>query len=310
MSLDEFEIVKRYFSSLSTGAGVVLGPGDDAAIIKVPAGHALQVSNDTLVENVHFFSEMSPADIGYRAVMSAASDLAAMGATPLGMLMSLTIPQVDCTWLESFAEGITTACKYCSLPLIGGDTTRGPRAISITVLGSVLVGKSLLRSGANIGDRVCVSGTLGDAAAGLAFLSGDFRPENVDSALRAKLEARFLRPTAQIALGQSLVGTASAAIDISDGLLADAQHLALASDVSLQIFSHRVPRSDALLGVTAESLGLQWALTGGEDYQLLFTLPQGIEIPGGCSEIGRAMAGVGVKCDIMSDVLGYRHFGK
>jgi thiamine-monophosphate kinase len=306
MPLSEFDIIYRYFSALGRGAGVDLGVGDDCAILQLPIGERIATSVDTLVEGVHFPEEAFPEDIGYRAVAVAASDLAAMGARPLAMTLALTLPAVDELWLTAFSQGLATAVSQLSLPLIGGDTTRGPLAITVQVFGALPIDQALLRTGAQVGDRVYVSGSLGDAAAALAFLKDEWlpAPDHVEY-----LQDRFYRPTARLELGRELLGCASAAIDISDGLLADAAHIAAASGVKLCIEPDQLPLSAALRSHSSPQQVLLWALTGGDDYELCFCLADERTVPAGCTCIGHVEAGEGIDCGLNIDIApGYRHF--
>ena len=303
---NEFSLIQQYFSGLSEGPFVERGIGDDAATLRLPEGHVLHVSTDTALVDVHFPSDLPAADIAYRSLMAAASDLAAMGAEPIALLVSLTLPEIEDDWLRDFTAGLQEACLETGLPLAGGDTTRGALSLTVTVLGSTPKAQFLTREGAKSGDRVCVSGTLGDASAGLA-ISTDKVAVSCPIAKRA-LQARFTRPAARLTLGQDLRGLASAAIDISDGLLADARHLATASDIAIEIDSQRIPLSDALRSLGDAEQALQWALAGGDDYELLFCLPPDAELPEGCTEIGRVVTGSGISCDVMPEQLGYDHF--
>ena len=210
-------------------------------------------------------------------------------------------------WLHAFSEGVGQASRAFELPLVGGDTTRGSLTISVQVLGGVPEGDGLLRSGARPGDRLCVSGTLGDAAAGLALESGGISLEP-DAA--EYLSARFYRPAPRLQLGQQLLGRASSCIDISDGLLADAGHLASASGVAISIEADRLPLSHALAGLEDRKKVLNWALTGGDDYELCFTLPADTSVPSGCSVVGTVSAGEGVSCDsgLSDGGSGFQHF--
>ena len=290
MPTSEFSLIYRYFSALGRGAGVDLSVGDDCAILQVSPGERLATSVDTMVEGVHFPADSFPEDIAYRAVSAAASDLAAMGASPLGMTLALTLPAVDELWLQAFSQGLAEAVSGYNLPLVGGDTTRGPLAITVQVLGTLPLEQALLRGGAEVGDQVCVSGTLGDAAAALAFLSdqASFGPEHAGYLLD-----RFNRPTARIELGQLLLGSATAAIDISDGLLADAGHIAAASGVQIVLEPDALPLSEALQSCADREQVLRWALAGGEDYELCFCLPAAVSPPPGCTRIGSVAAGEG-----------------
>ncbi len=306
MAATEFELIYRYFAAYGRGEAVTLGVGDDCALLDIPPGEQLATSVDTLVEGVHFPEGAFPEDIAYRAVATAASDLAAMGARPLGMTLALTLPEADDLWLHSFSQGLAAVVADCALPLVGGDTTRGPLTISVQVMGAVPAGEALLRTGARPGDRLCVSGTLGDAAAALLLLEGQWDGE---AQYADYLEQRFYRPRPRLALGQALRGLATAAIDLSDGLLADAGHIAAASGVKLRIDPALLPLSPALKAYHDSEQSLRWALTGGDDYELCFTLPADGALPDHCTVIGAVEAGEGVDCGGFAlEMPGYQHF--
>ena len=306
MPVSEFTLIYRYFSALGRGEAVDLSVGDDCAILHLAPGERLATSVDTMVAGVHFPLDSFPEDIGFRAVSAAASDLAAMGARPLGMTLALTLPEADELWLHAFSEGIAAAAAECQLPLVGGDTTRGPLTITVQVLGALPAARALLRGGASQGDTVYVSGSLGDAAAALAVLAGEWLPGPEDAEY---LLDRFNRPRARIALGRELLGRATAAIDISDGLLADAGHIAAASGVKIRIDPALLPLSPALASHPSREQVLRWALSGGDDYELCFCLPAGESPPAGCTRIGQVEAGSGVDCGLDIDTAaGYQHF--
>ena len=308
MAASEFTLIYRYFSALGRGEAVDLSVGDDCAILRLQPGERLATSVDTVVEGVHFPEDSFPEDIGFRAVSVAVSDLAAMGARPLGMTIALTLPEADEFWLNAFSQGVAQAVSAYELPLIGGDTTRGALTITVQVLGALPLDQALLRSGAGVGDAVYVSGTLGDAAAALAFLNGQWQP---DADAAEYLLQRFNRPAARVALGRQLLGTASAAIDISDGLLADAGHIAAASGVCIRIDPHALPLSAALQAQEDSEQRLRWALAGGDDYELCFCLPATGRAPAGCTRIGTVEEGEGVLLDPDAGVElpgGYQHF--
>ena len=306
MPTSEFDLIYRYFSSLGAGPAVDLSVGDDCAILRLEPNERLATSVDTMVEGVHFPDDMFPEDIGFRAVSVAVSDLAAMGARPIGMTVALTLPEADEFWINTFSQGLAQAVSEYKLPLVGGDTTRGPLTISVQVMGALPADKALLREGAQVGDLVYVSGTLGDAAGALAFLNGEWHPEP-DAA--EFLLQRFHRPRARVELGRELLGKATSAIDISDGLLADAGHIAAASGVSIDIECGRVPLSSALNSHPDSETKLKWALSGGDDYELCLTLPEEATTPEGCTRIGRVTKGQGVKVDQDIDfTAGYQHF--
>lgn len=306
MPSSEFSIIARYFSSLGRGPAVDLSVGDDCAILRLDPLERLATSMDTLIEGVHFPTDAFPEDIGFRAVAVAVSDLAAMGARPIGMTLALTLPEADDFWLHSFSTGIGAAVSAFEIPLVGGDTTRGPLSITVQVMGAVPADGALLRSGAVAGDNVYVSGTVGDAAAALAFMQDTWVPEPVHADY---LLSRFYRPQARLELGLQLLQKASAAIDISDGLVADAQHIADGSGVAIVIEPELLPLSEALLSHPSLDQARLWALTGGDDYELCFTLPAEMVAPDGCTLVGRVCAGAGVDCGVDIDTgTGYRHF--
>ncbi len=306
MPLSEFTLIYRYFSALGRGEAVDLSVGDDCAILRLEPGERLATSVDTMVEGVHFPADTFPEDIGFRAASVAASDLAAMGARPLGMTLALTLPAIDELWLHAFSQGIADAAAQYQLPLVGGDTTRGPLTITVQVLGALPLAQALLRGGASPGDELYVSGTLGDAAGALAFLAGDWRASPTEAEY---LLNRFNRPQARMELGQELLGRATAAIDISDGLLADAGHIAAASGVRLEIDPLLLPLSPALASHPSPDQARLWGLTGGDDYELCFCLPAAETAPPGCTRIGCAVAGSGVDCGLDIEIAaGYQHF--
>jgi thiamine-monophosphate kinase len=318
--MTEFELIERVFRPLDSGRDdVALGIGDDAAVLQLPPGHELVACVDTLVAGVHFPADCSPFDIGWRAGASNLSDLAAMGAEPSWATLALTLPQADPHWLSAFAEGLAAVLRPWRVALVGGDTTRGPLTISLQAMGSVPAGQALPRSGARIGDLVYVSGTLGDAAAGLQLLA---EPAPADGPI-AFLHQRFLQPTPRLALGRALRGIASSCIDISDGLLADAGHLASASGVQLCLRAAAVPRSAGLLACFDADPALRLAATGGDDYELCFTLPPAhcaklpplareLDCPLTCIGVVREGSGLQLLDEdgaaLVFDRSGYRHF--
>ena len=229
-----------------------------------------------------------------------------MGAGPLAMTLNLTLPNADRERLAACRSGLERAVANFSLPLVGGDLTRGPLIFGVQVLGIMPAGAALTRSGARPGDRLCVAGRLGEAAAGLALLKGQLAVGG--EAQRRRFLESFWSPEPQLAVGQSLRGVASAAVDVSDGLLADAGHIARASGVAIRIDSAALPLGEELLRCAGRDRALQWALAGGEDYALCFTLPVASALPEGSVAVGRVERGEGVHCDIAVEKPGYRHF--
>ena len=317
MPLGEFELIGRYFQrailqQAGGHAAIALGIGDDAALLEPTPGYQWVISTDNLVQGVHFPGHYCPADLGYRALAVAVSDLAAMAAKPLGFTLALTLPEIDEAWLKLFSDGLAQSAVDHRISLIGGDTTRGSLNIGITVFGEVPKGAALRRSGAKPGDLLCVSGTLGDGAAGLAVVLNQPLPEVLEQFDRDYLAARFWRPRAQCELGMALAGVASAGMDISDGLLQDAGHLARASGVALHLQSDALPGSSAL-HAWSQAQQHAWMLRGGDDYVLLFSLPARYldQLHGwSISVIGRVEAGSGVWLDgqQVADDEGYQHF--
>lgn len=267
--MGEFELIRQFFQPLAETAGtdqLILGPGDDCAIQRVPPGRDLVFSVDTLVEGVHFPKHYHSFYLGWRALAVATSDLAAMGAEPVCFTLALTLPEADTDWLTGFADGLARASRAFGIALAGGDTTRGPLTLSLQVHGTVAEGGGLRRGGACAGDLVCVSGCLGDAGAALPFL-GVAEPSPVQRAVLSQ----YHFPEPRLALGQQLQGRTSSAIDISDGLLADLQHILAASGVGAQLDVSKVPLSPALQELHGKR-AIELALTAGDDYQLCLTI--------------------------------------
>ncbi|MFI4967853.1 MAG: thiamine-phosphate kinase [Gammaproteobacteria bacterium] len=265
--MDEFALIRRFFAARATGRDdVILGIGDDAALLKVPAGQELAVSTDSLIAGVHFPADLPADAVGHRALASNLSDLAAMGATPAWVLMALTLPEPDESWLEGFSRGFFALAKQHGIALVGGNMARGPLNVTLTVQGFVPSGTALTRAGASVGDLVYVTGNPGDAAAGLELL------QKGGADLRHPCVRRFAYPEPRIAAGQALRGIASAAIDVSDGLLADLGHLLETRGFGAKLALSRLPVSKELLSLYTEEKAWALALTGGDDYELCFTV--------------------------------------
>lgn len=270
MGLTEFQLIDRYFSGCSASPGLVLGTGDDAALIRPRADRELAVCMDTLVSGVHFPADAPAVTVGHKSLAVNLSDLAAMGAEPRWALLALTIPSADEEWLAAFSAGFLALAKTFGIQLIGGDTTRGTLTITVQAMGELEPGTALRRSGARVGDDVYVTGTLGDAALGLRLWQAGEAP--LEGA-RARLVDRLNRPTPRVALGRRLRGLATAAIDISDGLCADLGHVLEASGVGATIETGRLPLSDEFRRLCPAGRGLALASRGGDDYELCFTAP-------------------------------------
>ena len=284
MALDEFGLIRRYFTRADhpLPAGVRLGIGDDAALLDLPPGESLAVTTDTLVAGRHFPHDALPFDIGWKALAVNLSDLAAMGATPVGVTLAITLPSADDAWLAAFADGFFALADAHGVPLIGGDTTRGPLSITVTALGSVPCKQALRRDGAQPGDLIYVSGTLGDGGLGLALAQGRLHDVHLPPLHQVHALARLHRPTPRLALGLALRGIASAAMDVSDGLVQDLGHLLRASgrveQLGATLTLEQLPLSPGMQYLAGEGEALQrqvldWALAAGDDYELLFTVP-------------------------------------
>lgn len=323
--LDEFELIARYLAPLARAEPGAFGLLDDAAILDIAPGQRLVVTADALIEGVHFFPDDPPETIGRKLLRVNLSDLAAMGAVPIAYLLTMALRERGAAdWVEAFARGLGVDQKTFCVTLVGGDTTAtsGPITLSATALGHVPPGGGLRRSGARAGERVFVSGTIGDAALGLKVLTDKLPGLGKDD--RAYLEQRFRLPEPRLALGQRLQGLASAAIDVSDGLAGDLGHICVASSVGAVLEVARVPMSVAARhAVESDPRLLQAVIAGGDDYELLFTAPADRigEIEAAASEssvpvtqIGVVEAGLGVTLighdgiPIELKSHGYRHF--
>ena len=324
----EFDLIRRWFAT-GSGAragftpgerGVVLGIGDDAALLELPEGHELVAATDTVVAGVHFPHDCPPRAIGHRALAVNLSDLAAMGAEPRWALLALTLPEEDPRWLDEFAAGFHALADRSCCALVGGDTTRGPLAITVTALGSVPRGTALRRAGARVGDAVCVSGSLGDAAAGLRLFQGRYSTRTTGV---HPLLLRFELPEPRLALGDALRGIATACIDVSDGLLADLGHVLEASGVGATVDADAVPISVPMELAIPAADHRELALAGGDDYELAFTCAPGavdglraraVELGVQVTRIGTIEAAPGLRCrDRRGEAvhplkLGYEHF--
>jgi thiamine-monophosphate kinase len=317
--MNEFELIKHCFNWPQNNSDIICAVGDDASIVQVPSGYELVQSIDTQVADVHFPASAPPQLIAQRALRCAISDLAAMGAKPQAFHLALSLPKdTSKTWLESFSSGLRNCADEYSISLIGGDTTSCPSiVITIQVQGIVPSGKALTRDKAQAADNIWVTGNIGDAAGALPLILNN--PE-----LSIDLAKAYYYPQAQIQLGLALVGIANSALDISDGLLQDASHIAKASNCTLNIHSDRIPLSPLLRDKYPYAQALDYALTGGDDYQILFTAPtesdnkilniaQLLSVP--CTKIGHVIATSspsitldGIDTNNLYHDQGYQHF--
>jgi thiamine-monophosphate kinase len=327
MPLSEFTIITRYFRQAglcadASHANIPLGIGDDCALLSVPAGYQMAVSMDVLVANVHFPLKANPALLAQRALAVNLSDLAAMGATPLGFTLGLTLPYIEENWLADFAQGLRLSAQKYACPLFGGNLTRGPLQICIQVHGLVEAGKALLRSGTRVGDAVYVSGNTGRAGLALDMIKGSL--PTITAEQGHELETAYYLPEPRLKLGQALQGIATAAQDVSDGLLADLGHIAQQSNVQIIVEANAVPLADVLRSFRTNTEALELALTAGDDYELVFTAPAELHAQvmaaaaaaeTSITRIGSVIAGSGMQV-LDADGLplqfrqkGYDHFG-
>jgi thiamine-monophosphate kinase len=270
--MDEFELIRRYFSRVgSPRADVLLGVGDDAAILRATDETDLVAAVDTIVCGRHFPEGSDARSIGHRALAVNLSDIAAMGACPAWALLSLTLPAAAPDWLEAFAGGFGDLARAHEVMLVGGDTTAGPLAVSVQIMGHVPHGTALRRDGGREGDLLAVTGTIGDAGAGLALAIGALATD--DAAAAAELRRRFEYPTPRVEFGVAARGLASAAMDLSDGLVGDLPKLAAASGLGAHVAVDRLPLSRALAAVAGRERARDFALGGGDDYELLVAVP-------------------------------------
>ena len=273
--LGEFDLIQRFFKAGADAMHpndekvIALGIGDDCALLKPAAGEEIAITSDMLVEGRHFFMDANPGLLGRKALAVNLSDLAAMGAKPIGFTLSIALPNVDIAWLEAFSKGLFAVANQYSCPLIGGDTTAGHLTISITAFGSIPSGKAIRRSGAKVGNDIWASGTIGDARLTLAALRHEITLPESDL---KQIEHRMHNPTPRVELGMTIREFASAALDISDGLLGDLHHILKQSQVSAKVFLDQIPKSETLQK-QSEDIQNQFAASGGDDYEICFTAP-------------------------------------
>ncbi|WP_412725974.1 thiamine-phosphate kinase [Alteromonas sp. D210916BOD_24] len=268
--MKEFDLIGRYFSDCGhKRKDVVIGVGDDCAVTTVPENQQLAVTTDTLVAGVHFLNDAPAKSVAYKTVAVNLSDLAAMGAEPAWISLSLSLPDINEAWLDDFASGLYELTQYYSVQLIGGDTVKGPMAMTITAQGFIPPGSELTRSGAKPGDWVYVTGTLGDAGAGLDILQGKLE---VSGEAKDVLINRHYFPTPRVAVGTAIRRIATSCIDISDGLISDLGHILKASNCGANVHVEKLPLSRALTSAVEPEQAIEYALSAGDDYELIFTV--------------------------------------
>lgn len=305
--MGEFELIRRYFASnqwsnIESPSQVLVPNGDDCAVLNPAPNHSLAISVDTLIAGVHFPLETSPEDIGHKALAVNLSDLAAMGAEPVWFTLALSLPESDPQWIDAFSKGLFEIASAHGCRLIGGDTTKGPLSITIQIAGQIAnqeVGP-LCRADAKVGDDIYVSGNLGEGAAGLKVAMGEIQPAEAPAMLD-----RLNRPSPRVQLGQALRGHANAAIDLSDGLLADLGHICEQSSSGADIWIDQLPTSNMLWQNFSRDTVFQMMLTGGDDYELCFTAPtlersyiqklaESLALP--LTRVGQVTSTVGIRC--------------
>lgn len=317
--MSEFDVIEKYFSSAAIKRDdVSLGIGDDCALLKPVAGYCVAVSTDTLIEGVHFPAQTNAIDIGYKALAVNLSDLAAMGAKPAWVTLAISLPDINAAWLNDFMLGFTDLAQQYQLSLVGGDTTRGPLSISITVMGLVEESQALKRSSAKVDDIILLTGTVGDAQLGLQAILESWNPDMFQWSIN-----KLNRPEPAVNAGLSAAGIASSAIDISDGLLSDLGHICSQSKTGADIHLDKLPLSDELRRYYDTNIDWNSILNGGDDYVLCLTCqPQYYE---GLKkrfeekdlilyDIGTITQQTGVRCYLHGDIVpeltaeGYNHF--
>lgn len=301
MNSGEFDIIQRYFTEVSTRAprkDVIISIGDDCAVTELQPNQRIAITTDTMVENTHFFPDIRPADLAYKAVATNLSDLAAMGAEPAWISLALTLPEINHQWLSEFSQSFFKILDYYNVDLIGGDTTKGPLSITISAHGLLSKGKALCRHGAKVGDWIYVSGSLGDSAGGLALLKQGKSAVGIEQDF---LIQRHLRPTPRVLLGLelSISMLANAVIDISDGFIADLGHILQRSQCGAVVNLEKLPLSSQLVSVFGREQAEQFALAGGEDYELCFTVSDT-----NITKLERVLTNIGVNYTCVGQVRG------
>ena len=308
--LSEFSLIDKFFKQKKhLNSHTHLGIGDDCALLSIPTGYELAITTDTMVENVHFFADANPAQLGHKLLAVNLSDLAAMGAKPIAVTLALTLPHIDENWVRQFSSGFLALARHFSVDLIGGDTTQGALTLTVQAMGIVPKRQALKRSTAQIGDAIFMTGNLGDAGLGLKIKQG-YRYEAAQAALE-----RFHVPMPQIGTGLALRGVASACIDISDGLLSDLGHILKQSEVGACVEWEKLPFSPSVKSYIEYTGDVLMPLIGGDDYELCFTVPEKLVhcVPDNCTQIGIIEAQLGLRLLKAGHIetltaKGYEHF--
>jgi len=319
--VSEFDLINQYFKTLvSPRDDVLLGPGDDCALLSPPPGKVLAVSTDTLISGVHFPASTQPEDIGYKALAVNLSDLAAVGAEPSWITMSISLPEINQQWLQAFHQGLKKMVDHFGVQIVGGDTCKGPLSITVQAHGFVPENVFCRRNTARAGEVICVTGNLGDAALGLLVAQNKLKPES--ERVKTYLLKQYRAPYPRVAAGIVLRGRATSGIDVSDGLLADLGHISRASNVGALLRWEKIPVSKQAAQVADKKLLMKSALSGGDDYELCFTVKendldattQALETVGiPCIPIGRMTGKPGVRVvdgekEVKVAEFGFKHF--
>lgn len=309
MVLAEFDLINRFFTRPTQRKNTRLSVGDDCALLRVPEGYELAITTDTMVENVHFFPDMTAEQLGHKLLAVNLSDLASMGAEPIAMTLALTMPKVDVDWLQAFANGLFALADQYKLDLIGGDTTSGHLTLSIQAMGLVPINQALKRSTAKAGDLIYVTGCIGDAGLGLKVKQG-YSGLNEDSVLQ-----RLHQPEPRINEGLAIRSLASACIDISDGLAADLGHILHKSAVGARLEYEKIPMSATVANYIQQTSDWQMPLVAGDDYELCFTISaeNAVKLDIACRCIGIIETGKGLKITYQDSTSifnqsGFKHF--
>ncbi len=289
--MKEFELIKRYFTEQAVNRkDVILGIGDDCALIQPKERQHIAITTDTLVAGVHFPLTTSARAIGHKSVAVSLSDLAAMGAEPAWLSLAITLPEIDENWIKDFCSGVFELCEYYNVQLIGGDTTQGPLSITVTAQGQTPIDKHIPRNGAKAGDWLYITGDIGDAALALQSIQGKVV---IEDAYKAQIQTKLDFPKPRVLVGQALREYASSAIDISDGLAADLVHICSASQVGVNLILDNLPLSSALRDSLPIEEAYKLALFGGDDYELLFTVSEDNKVG---METSISSTGVSITC--------------